>query len=181
MPAPMRSDMGYDWIPARHFRTGRIEQVGLIVIHTAEVAEGAMSAHAVAQYFATTSRAASAHFCVDNEHVVQCVRVIDTAFAAPGANANGVQIELSGYARQTPDEWDDTFSVQMLKLAASVVADVARRFAIPIVEIDEDGLKRRMRGITTHAAVSRAFRKSTHTDPGPFFPLEFFLDLCQCS
>jgi hypothetical protein len=40
-----------------------------------------------------------------------------------------------------------------------------------------DNLKRGAHGITTHAEVSRAFGKSTHLDPGPFFPVAEYLRL----
>lgn len=179
MPLGLRGDLGYSWIPSRNYGTGRRgAAVDLIVIHTAECSESpGKSAEAVARYFATTTRQASAHFCCDDQTVVQCVRLADTAWAAPGANQNGVQIELAGYANQTPEQWDDSFSVSMLKVAASLVSDVATRFNIPLVELDEHDLALNRRGVTTHAAVSRAFRKSTHTDPGVHFPFRWFLEL----
>jgi hypothetical protein len=42
------------------------------------------------------------------------------------------------------------------------------------VAVDVAGLLRGDRGITTHDAVSKAFKQSTHWDPGPGFPLADF-------
>ena len=39
-----------------------------------------------------------------------------------------------------------------------------------------DDLLAGRRGITGHAEVSKAYRKSDHWDPGPGFPVESFLD-----
>lgn len=164
-------------IRARHFRAlapGR--RVDWVVLHTAEVPETATSAEAVARYFATTERIASAHFCVDSDSIVQCVSLDDVAFAAPGANANGVQIEMSGRANQGRAGWADAYSTAMLARTADLVAALCDRYDLPVVAIEPSGLRQGLRGITTHHAVTLAFRRSTHADPGPNFPMADFLE-----
>jgi hypothetical protein len=42
--------------------------------------------------------------------------------------------------------------------------------------LSADDLLAGRRGLTGHAQVSAAFRKSDHWDPGPGFPVESFLD-----
>lgn len=163
------------FIKARHFRATGTRKIDLIVLHTVEAPEKDTNAEAVANYFATTDRTVSAHYCVDNNSEVQCVKEGDVAFAAPGANHNGVQIEMAGYAGQGREGWADDYSTQMLERAAKLAADVAKRYDIPTVFIDAAGLKAGKRGFTTHAEVSKAFRKSTHTDPGPDFPAKSFM------
>jgi hypothetical protein len=46
----------------------------------------------------------------------------DIAFAAPGVNSDGIQLELAGVARQTREEWLDPYSVLVLENAASATA-----------------------------------------------------------
>src|SRR3954454_6387676 len=79
----------------------------LVVIHSMEAPEKGETAEDVGHFFEKPSTRASAHYCVDNNSIVQCVQERDVAWAAPGANHDGVQIEHAGYARQTLREWED--------------------------------------------------------------------------
>lgn len=129
------------------------------------------------QVCANNPRVASWHYAADANSITQSVREEDIAFHAPGANRNGIGIELSGRARQTAEEWQDAFSLAMLELAAGLVAQICDRWNIPMVFIPRGVLVLPdARGITTHAEVSRAFRKSDHWDPGPNFPMLWFLE-----
>jgi N-acetyl-anhydromuramyl-L-alanine amidase AmpD len=153
--------------------------VGLVVIHSAEVGEDLGSAESLMRRCAVTDRVSSWHYAVDADSVTQSVREEDTAFHAPGANDSGVGIELAGTARQTAAEWDDTFSRATIARAAELAAAICARWSIPIEAVDAAGLLAGARGITTHAAVSKAFKRSTHTDPGPAFPLARFIELAR--
>lgn len=165
------------FVRAKNFRGGRTAPIRLIVLHTIEIAEIAAAAERCAQYFATvTSPQVSAHYCVDSDSVVQCVPEADTAFTAPGANHDGIHIEMAGYARQTAAEWADPYSAAMLERVADLVAELCVRYGIPAKLVDVSGLLGGDRGITTHGLVSKAFKKSNHTDPGPSFPMGAFLD-----
>jgi hypothetical protein len=65
----------------------------------------------------------------------------------------------------------------MLDLAARLVADVCYRNGLPAVFVDAAGLKSQTQGITTHRELSAAFPTETdHTDPGPNFPMDAFLE-----
>src|SRR5262245_22982226 len=99
--------------------------VSLVVLHSAEAPERPGKARDVALWFAGQrgpAPEASAHYVVDAGEVVQCVLDRDIAWAAPGANANGLQVELVGYAGQTPAEWGDAYSAALLERAAGLVA-----------------------------------------------------------
>jgi len=170
------------FVPARHFTVGRIAPgaVTLIVLHTMEAAEKPSTAELVAAWFGgAAAPRASAHYCVDSDTIVQCVREDDTAWHAPGANHNGIGIEHAGYARQTAEQWADPYSERMLRLSARLSAEVCARHEIPIAFVDVAGLRGGKSGITTHHAVSLAFRKSTHTDPGEAFPVGWYLYLVR--
>jgi N-acetyl-anhydromuramyl-L-alanine amidase AmpD len=148
-----------------------------IVIHTAEIVEKPTSAEALAAWVSgPNAPRASWHYCVDSDSIVQNVRDEDVAWHAPGANRNGIGIEHAGYARQSEAEWFDDFSKATLLRSAKLVAHLCRKHGIPIQYVDQNGLKQGQRGITTHHAVTLAFRQSTHTDPGRGFPMDWFLD-----
>lgn len=162
-------------IRARWYTAGRIAPIRLVVVHSMEAAEGPQTAENVANYFRTTGTKASAHVCVDNNSEVRCVPDADTAWAAPGANADGLQLELAGYARQSRAQWLDDYSTALLKRAAVVTADWCRRYNLPVKRLTRAELKAGRKGITQHVDVSAVYKRSDHTDPGPNFPWDFFL------
>ena len=179
-PPPTERAPAYPFVQARNYHSARTRPIRAVVLHTMEAAEKPNTAESVAAWFAGPSAPmASAHFCVDADSVVQCVREEDTAFAAPGLNADGLQLELAGYAGQGVAGWADDYSQALLRRAAALVADLCRRHHLPVVALNAAALLRGERGITTHAAVTAAYRLSTHTDPGPSFPMVSFLDLVR--
>jgi N-acetyl-anhydromuramyl-L-alanine amidase AmpD len=113
---------------------------------------------------------------VDADSIVQSVHDEYIAWHAPGANRSGIGIELAGYARQTAEDWQDEFSSDMLERAARLVAHLSQKWGVPLVFVDRDGLEAGQPGVTTHNEVTHAWRKSDHTDPGPAFPMEAFLE-----
>ncbi len=175
------------FIQAKNFRKGRVDPatgkpcgVSLVVLHDMEAAEASSTAENVAKWFAgAAAPMASAHYCCDNDSVVGCVREADTAFHAPGANHSGVGIEMAGYAKQTAAEWGDAYSIAMLERVASLTAAICKRHSLPVEFVDEAGLLSGKRGVTTHRCVSAAFKKSTHSDPGPNFDMPAFLAMVR--
>lgn len=155
-------------IPAGHYRPGRLEQVDLLVLHTAE---GARNVDELARFFATTDKAVSAHSAVDDTRRRDLLGFQHTAYAAPGANADGEHLELCGFARWTRSEWL-THHPGMLEQTAHWLAERCKARGIPAVALGPAELRADRRGITTHHSVSLAFRRSSHTDPGPGFPLD---------
>lgn len=152
--------------------------IRLIVLHTMEALETAATAENCAQYFATTRVQASAHFCIDSDSIVQCVPMLDVAYAAPKANSDGVHIELAGYARQSEAEWDDTFSRAELELCARLMAALSKDCNIPLRFLTRSELKAGERGVTTHQDCSAVFG-GTHQDPGKHFPMTKVIGLAQ--
>lgn len=173
------------FVPARFFKPGPPggREIKWIVIHTAETGEGPTSAEGVAAYFANPRDQqgnpviASAHYSADNNSIVQSVKDRDVAHAAPPMNDQGLHLELTGRANQSADQWSDDFSRAELELAARWAAAKADAYAVPLVWVDREGLRRGERGFTTHFEVSKAFGLSTHQDPGPNFPAARFLEL----
>ena len=171
----MQSRLADSFLQARNFHEGRTSPVSLIVLHTDEASERPDNAENVAKFFATTDRDASAHYCCDNNSIVCCVKEEDVAFGAPHVNHNGIHIEQSGDAAQRAREWEDDFSQTMLRTqVAPLVADIARRHAIPIKHLTNDELRRGARGIIGHSQASQVFG-GTHTDPGSDYPWGFVI------
>jgi N-acetyl-anhydromuramyl-L-alanine amidase AmpD len=168
--------MSYPFIQARHYSKGRDAPIELLVIHAMEAAEGPDTAEAIARWFAgPDAPQASAHYCVDSNSVVACVRDEDTAWHAPGANHNGLGFEHAGYSAQSATQWDDPYSHAMLWRSARLVASKCLQYAIPAVWLSPKDLLAGRRGITSHWNVTVAFKRSDHTDPGPNFPVDRYV------
>lgn len=183
---------GVVYLQARNYTHAAAGRTVLwIVLHSMEIAEKGDTAEACARMFSTTDRLASSHLCIDADSAVQCVMLNDVAFAAPGANRAGVQLEHAGYARQSAAEWGDAYSAAMLERSAGLAAQICAKFGLPITFVDAEGLLRGEPGITTHyeatlagqlarkrGLTSSAFyaAKTDHTDPGPQFPMAAYLE-----
>lgn len=157
-------------------------KIRLLVIHDMEAPELDGTAEAVAAYFQKPSTKASSHECIDNNSVVVCVDDQDVAWAAPGANSDGIQFELAGYARQTKKQWGDPYSDAMLHIAARRMAKKAIKHKIKVRHVSAAELKAggaARNGITRHVDVTNAFHQSSHTDPGPNFPLTQFIGMVR--
>jgi N-acetyl-anhydromuramyl-L-alanine amidase AmpD len=168
--------------PGRHIQ--------YIVLHSMEAPEKGTTAESVARYFQTlpATRKASAHYTIDSDSIVQCVQTKDVAYAAPYVNHNGIHLELAGYARQTRAEWLDPYSSAMLKNAAWLCGKILiPKYSLPVRVCLAADLKRgventvSVRGFTTHAEASKAFKPGGHWDPGPGFPLGVFLSYVQAA
>lgn len=170
----------WPFVPARWFTKvgpSKGRKVRVVVIHDMEFFERGDTAEVIAHDFNTrpASSKASAHICVDNNSIVQCVYDSDVAYAAPGCNSDGIQIELAGYGNQSRAQWMDQYSVSVLSLAADATAQYCIKFAIPVVHLTNAQLKAGKKGIVGHYQVSEVYKKSDHSDPGKDFPWDVFM------
>ena len=182
---------------ARNYRKAGRDRVDAIVFHTAEAPEASTVAENLGRWVSGSSAPrASWHYGVDDDSVVRCVPEEDIAFAAPGANRYGIQIEHAGYARQTAAQWADPFSERMLQRSAQLCAAICERWSIPVQFVDAAALNEgraardrgatvpsHCRGITTHAEVTNGPGKgrTSHTDPGKHWPRERYLALVKAA
>lgn len=168
----------WPFIEAKHKGVKRTVKPRLVVIHTPIWKEIASGAEGLGRYFATMedNRIASAHIGVDSDTIVQYVKDSTVAFGSPGANHDGLHIEIVGTHEQTRKQWRDAFSITALALAGDATAQYCLKYDIPVMKLTDDQLARGLPGIVGHDQVSRVYKRSNHTDPGPNFPWMRFID-----
>lgn len=149
--------------------------IDLLVLHTMEAPEKPNTAEAVGHYFQSGSVKASSHYGFDSDSTCRYVQENDVAWAAPGANHDGIQFEFAGYSAQSAKDWDDDYSKAMLDRSVEIAAAIVKKYWIPVVFLRAPALAVQKRGITTHRQVSDAFHLSNHTDPGGNFPIDAYL------
>lgn len=170
------------FVQAKSYAKGRPDGPPLwIIVHDMEASEHSGRAENTAQYFATLpdGRSVSSHYTVDNDSVVQCVKLGDVAYTVGNraGNYRGINWEFSGFASQTREQWLDSFGKAMFRQAVPYIRSDAQRYGIPLVRRTVNELKAFKPGITSHNDLRLAFGGTTHTDPGPNFPWDYFMDL----
>lgn len=174
----MITDISPQWPfkEARSYKkiTGVDRAIRVVVVHDMEAPETGTTAESVANYFANPSTGVSAHLCIDNNSVVRCVHDKDVAYAAPGCNSDGLQIEMAGYGSQTRGQWLDFYGIALLALTSDAVAQYCLMQNLPPVHLTNRQLEQGQRGIVGHYQVSEVYKKSDHTDPGKDFPWDYF-------
>ena len=173
--------MTYPFVQASHFTAGRGgKSPRIIVLHTMETPESAGRAKQVALWFAgSTAPQASAHYCVDNSEIIQCVKDADTAWAVDDFDLNqqSISIELAGAASQTGAQWHDSYSVAEFAQLVALSKDLAKQYGIPAVYLTAAQiLDGKTKGFAYHADITAAKKiAGGHTDPGVNFPVADFL------
>jgi N-acetyl-anhydromuramyl-L-alanine amidase AmpD len=171
--------MKIEQIPSPNYnRPWRPRVVRGIVIHTMECSETPNAAASVARnWFGLTKSKVSAHYCVDDKKVVQCVQDTHVAWHAGKVNEWTIGIELAGKASQTREQWRDPYSSAQLDLCAELVAKLCAQYSIPVTHLDAEGIRLALPGIFGHVDVTAAYgTKGGHCDPGPWFDWQGFLN-----
>lgn len=138
-----------------------------------------------ANYFATTDRAASAHYVCDIAATVQCLSEGTIGYhAPPNAHSIGIEICADGGSRAsfqnpghayTREQWLSPQVWPAVERAAILARDICHRHHIPIRRLSVAQVRAGERGICGHNEVSEAFHRSDHDDPGPWFPWDRFI------
>jgi N-acetyl-anhydromuramyl-L-alanine amidase AmpD len=160
--------------PAAHVSAGDNKPIRRIVIHGTVSPCRTGQARATARYFRSPAAGGSAQYVVDPGEVIQCVYDGQIAQHAP-PNAHSLGVELCDPQTGPADRWDDRDHRAMLILAAHLVAQLCLAYDVPIRKLTVADLRAGHHGICGHVDVSRAFKQSTHTDPGTGFPWKRFI------
>lgn len=183
------------YIPAAHHGPNTNAPVSRIVIHSTcpgvgfPAASKAGRAVSTANYFASTSRPASAHYVVDIATTVQCLPENTVGYhAPPNSGSIGIEICSDGGSKgsfenpahaYTTTQWLSPEVWPAVERAAHLTRDICRRHHIPVRKLNAEQLRDGMSGICGHADVSAEFHQSDHDDPGDQFPWRQFMDLVQ--
>jgi hypothetical protein len=112
----------------------------------------------------------------DEDEGYKCVLDREICAGAPPANTHGVHIEQPGTITDPRSLW---LSVpDQIERVSFWTAKKCHMYDIPAVLLHEDDLPddpNGIHGITYHEAISKKYKQSTHTDPGPGFPWDVFM------
>jgi N-acetylmuramoyl-L-alanine amidase CwlA len=131
-------------------------------------------ARKVAHFFATEDNKTSAHYIVDPGEVIQCVGDHTVAYHC-GFNQDSIAVEMCEFpSLLNLARWLSPKHIMMRKRAQRLVARLCLAYDIPPYY---RGVKARLdgkHGVTTHNVMSKAFKQSTHWDPGAW-PRRLFM------
>lgn len=163
----------YDGPPRSYIR----ERTGKrwIVIHSTQ---NDASAEGEASYAKRRRDGISSHYYIDGNSIVQS---LDTDLGAHHVgssigNRGGISYELTGFAAWSRDRWLNSIAWPLL--AAAIARDCAEH-NIAVRELSVAQIKNGATGIITHNQARLAWGHTTHTDPGPNFPMDHLVRQVQ--
>jgi hypothetical protein len=165
-------------------RIGPFKTLGpsrLFVLHTSEGLEGDSAAEALCSFLGlpgdreSPSRpgqfyGASYHYLLDTDRVLPAVREEYVAYAAAGANADGVHACFPGKASQTRAQWLDLTSSRMIRQCADLMLERLPSLGIPFQRLNYLQVRLGLWGYCDHYTINQAYGLTDHTDCGPNFP-----------
>jgi len=175
-----------DFNPARLRSSRPSPSIAYIVLHDMEVHDLAgedLSAERVGRFFQSSTATGSSHLGIDRDTTQRYLNDPWAAAGVRGFNAATKHYEQAGRASWTYAQW--MAEKTMLRRTAWQLSRDSRRYGIPLVFIGRDALRKygktpgRPIGVTTHAEATYAFHDSTHTDPGPNFPIVAVMRLAR--
>lgn len=145
-------------------------QIAYAVVHCGE----AGTAEGMARWFSDPDSLGSTQLEFDCESTYRTLPDLEIPWGAPPLNPSGLHGELAGYSAWTPKGW--ILRKRMLMRAGWKYAEWSIKYDIParwltarqLVELTEDPGKGKG-GFTSHAEISKAWKRTDHTDPGPGF------------
>lgn len=186
-PAPSPTYIG----PPAKSSAGSNKPITRVVIHSAVMPCEPGRARQLAQMNKAGGGGGSWHYAVDPAEVIQCSYDSVICWHAP-PNGGSIGIEMADWPEPLPDvegsprwlllrrswRWRKPNHIKMLNRTARLTAELCLAYDLPTVFLSPADLKAGKRGVTTHANVSKAFRRSTHWDPG-YWPRYGFMVLVR--
>lgn len=132
-----------------------------------------------ADYAKVRTDGVGAHYFIDNRQVLQSTNT-DYCVGHVGSeqgNSRGISYEITGVNAWTRQQW--LTNVAWDQLAAVIARDCAH-FGIPVRLLTIDQMRAynsSTKGFITHNMARLAWGGTTHTDPGPNFPMDHLLAL----
>lgn len=160
--------------PPRGYTKRRTDKRWIVIHNTSNDA----SAEDEASYAKRRTDSVSSHYYVDGSSIVQS---LDTDYRAwhvgsPEGNAGGIGYEITGTNAKSRAWWMDHVAWGLL--AGQIRRDCAEHSIAPrLLSISQ--IRSGETGIITHDQARRAWGGTTHTDPGPGFPLDYLVDMVK--
>jgi N-acetyl-anhydromuramyl-L-alanine amidase AmpD len=157
--------------PGRNHRRDKFDKK-YIVIHSTE---NDASAENEAAYAKRRTDGVSSHFYVDSNSIVQS---LDTDWRAQHVgstegNNHGISVEVTGTKSKSRSWWFG--NVAWTKLNAELRKACAEHNITPQLLTVAQIKQGELTGIITHDQARRAWGNTTHTDPGPNFPMDMLV------
>lgn len=196
MPQPIPAPSPpYEGPPAHHSGRGN-KPVRRVVIHSTVSPCEPGGARDIAAYFRSERSGGSAHYITDPAETIQSGYDDLICWHAP-PNPGTLGVEMCDIPGPVPDDppmsaafkaarrmwrWTRRPQRAMLRRTAKLTAQLCLAYGVPVTFLTARQLRRagadRAAGITTHANTSRAFKQSTHWDPG-FWPRRAFMRMVR--
>ena len=171
-------------------RVGVLKTLGpnrLFVLHTSEGGEGDNAAEGLCSFLGqpgdkpSPSRpgqfyGASYHYLIDTTRVLPAVTEDRVAYAAAGANSDGVHACFPGKAGQSREQWLDVTSRAGIAVCAWLMLDRMPKIGIPIRRLTVSQVKAGWAGYCDHWTITKAYGLTDHTDVGDEFPWDVLAD-----
>lgn len=144
-----------------------------VCVHDSEGGELPTSPEALSGFISsprTEFNLASYHYITDTDSIIIEAPENRIAYSAGGGNIEWVHICIPGKANQTREQWLDTNSRAFIKQCAKFIVDQYRKYGFPLIKLTAAEVLEGRKGYCSHWDISRAYHKSTHTDPGVNFP-----------
>lgn len=154
--------------------------INRIVIHSAVMPCEPGRAKQLAEMNAEGKGGGSWHYAVDPKETFQTSYDSYVCWHAP-PNPHSLGIEMADYPRPWPKgtwtkkwwealrrrwRWNDENHRLMLARTARLTAELLVLYDLPVRRLSVSALRAGKKGYATHANVSKAFKQSTHWDPG---------------
>lgn len=149
------------------------------VIHSTEgpMSRGNARALAGPNWFGGPKAGTSAHDIFDPSEGVKMVPDNRVAWhVGPGGNSFTRGSEHCAYTRYTREEWLSEAGQAMLDLSARYNAAAAKRDGVQPRWLSLTQLAHKESGFCTHNDIRLVFGGTTHSDPGPNFPYDWYMD-----
>lgn len=151
-----------------------------IVIHSVESEITAGLAESLARgHFRDPSHQTSAHTIADQTAEIQLVPYDQRAWHCGNGNSTSIGKEHCGRAAFSLEQWTTPDGLAMLRRSARESALICKRFDIPPRWLSVVQVANNDRGFCTHNDMRLGRGGTTHTDPGPNFPYDTYLQLVR--